>query len=74
MVTRHPAGLPLRWEARDPHGRRVSTFVFYLLKADVVPAPAAGAAAAQYLPEYGKVSKKRIREFSCAERARTRGV
>ena len=79
------------WEARDgssssspfssspaSSGRRVVSFVFYLLQADVVPAAAQPAAPtggeaggwAGYLPEYGPVRKRRIRQFSCLERQR----
>ena len=68
------------WEARD--GRRVISFVFYLLQADVVPARDAlapppppadepdsppSSAWAGYMPEYGEPRKRRIRQFSCLE-------
>jgi hypothetical protein len=63
------------WEARDAAGRRVVTFVFYLLQADVQPADATSQEAEAsdgewtgYLPRYGAVSKRRIRQFSCLER------
>lgn len=66
------------WEARDASGRRVVSFVFYLLQADVVPAasepapPIEGEASAWagYLPEYGPVRKRRIRQFDCQRRVR----
>ena len=70
------------WESRD--GRQVVSFVFYLMQADVVPfdaapaeldasaastsEPAASTPWAGYLPEYGNVRKRRLRQFSCLER------
>ena len=60
------------WESRDAAGRRVVSFVFYLLQADVVPAGRESVLRADeawqgYLPEYGAVRKRRIRQFSCLQ-------
>ena len=61
------------WEARDPLGRHVVQFVFYLLQADVIPAGHGQHEEEAhrwigYEPQYGSVRKRRIRQFSCSER------
>lgn len=63
------------WESRDARGRRVVSFVFYLLQADVLTAeqaPPDDMSSTQpwagYQPAYGSVRKRRIRQFSCLER------